>query len=34
MQNALLQAFKTEMCVGSVCTQPTYNDKDLFNPVK
>ncbi len=28
MQHALLQAVWTEMCVGSVCTQPPYNDKD------
>ncbi len=31
MQNALLQTVRTEMCVSSVCTQPPYNDKDLFN---
>ncbi len=28
MRHALLQVVSTEMCVGSVCTQPTYNDKD------
>ncbi len=27
MLHALLQFFLTEMCVGSVCTQPPYNDK-------
>ncbi len=27
MQN-ILQAVWTEMCAGSVCTQPPYNDKD------
>ncbi len=26
--HALLQVTWTEMCVGSVCTQPPYNDKD------
>ncbi len=28
MLHALLQVFLTEMCVGSVCTQPPYNDKN------
>ncbi len=28
MRHALLQVVWTEMCVGSVCTQPPYNDKD------
>ncbi len=28
MRHALLQVVSTEMCVGSVCTQPPYNDKD------
>ncbi len=27
MLHALLQVVWTEMCVGSVCTQPPYNDK-------
>ncbi len=30
MLHALLQVVWTEMCVGSVCSQPPYNDK---NPV-
>ncbi len=38
MRHALLQVVWTEMCVGSVCTQPPYNDKDppssFFNLVK
>ncbi len=40
MRHALLQIVWTEMCVGSVCTQPPYNDKDppvfffIFNLVK
>ncbi len=28
MQNSLLHGVWTEMCVGSVCTQPPYNDKN------
>ncbi len=28
MRHAILQPVWTEMCVGSVCTQPHYNDKD------
>ncbi len=28
MRHALLHVVWTEMCVGSVCTQPPYNDKD------
>ncbi len=28
MLHALLQVVWTEMCVGSVCTQPLYNDKN------
>ncbi len=28
MRHALLQVFLTGMCVGSVCAQPPYNDKD------
>ncbi len=28
MRHALLQVIWTEMCVGSVCTQPPYNDKN------
>ncbi len=28
MLQALLQVVWTEMCVGSVCTQPPYNDKN------
>ncbi len=28
MLHALLQVVGTEMCVGSVCTQPPYNDKN------
>ncbi len=28
MRHALLQVVWTEMCVGSVYTQPRYNDKD------
>ncbi len=28
MRHALLQVVWTEMCVGSVCTQPPYNDKN------
>jgi len=26
--HALLQVDCTEMCVGSVCTQPSFNDKN------
>ncbi len=29
MLHALLQVVWTEMCVGSLCTQPPYNDKNL-----
>ncbi len=28
MVHALLQVDCTEMCVGSACTQPSYNDKN------
>ncbi len=28
MLHELLQVVWTEMCVGSVCTQPPYNDKN------
>ncbi len=28
MLHAVLQVVWTEMCVGSVCTQPPYNDKN------
>ncbi len=28
MLHALLHVVWTEMCVGSVCTQPPYNDKN------
>ncbi len=28
MRHALLHVVWTEMCVGSVCTQPPYNDKN------
>ncbi len=28
MQNSLLHAVWNEMCVGSMCTQPPYNDKN------
>ncbi len=28
MQNSLLHVVWTEMCVGSVCTHPPYNDKN------
>ncbi len=31
MQNSLLHVVWTEMCVGSVCTQPPYNDKNPPN---
>jgi len=39
MLRALLQVVWTELCVGSVCTQPPYNDKNppscfLFNLLK
>ncbi len=39
MQNSLLHVVLIEMCVGSVCTQPPYNDKNppgvfFFNPDK
>ncbi len=30
MLQALLQVVWTEMCVGSVCTQPPYNDKSVL----
>ncbi len=29
MLHALFQVVWTEMCAGSVCTQPPYNDKNL-----
>ncbi len=28
MQNSLLHVVWSEMCVGSMCTQPPYNDKN------
>jgi len=32
MQNSLLHGVWIQMCVGSVCTQPPYNDKNPTTP--
>ncbi len=34
MLHALLQVVWTEICVGSVCTQPPYNDKKKNIPIE